>query len=83
MKRMECWEKWIDLTTKAQRGEAATQSRSISRKDKKAAKAGDSIVRVYILPSKLGDFAPWREEFPTPIALSFQINCAGHANYEL
>ena len=33
--------------------------------------------------SKLGDFAPWREEFPTPSALSFQINCPGHANFEL
>ena len=39
----------------AQRGEAATQSRSISRKDAKAPKVGDSIVRVYILPSKPDD----------------------------
>jgi len=27
-------------------------------------------------PSELGDFAPWREEFPTPSAFSFQIICS-------
>jgi hypothetical protein len=27
-------------------------------------------------PSELGDFAPWREEFPTPSAFSFQIRRA-------
>jgi hypothetical protein len=34
-------------------------------------------------PSELGDFAPWREEFPTPSTFSFQIICAGRANFEL
>jgi len=38
---MECWEKRIDLTTKAQRGEAATKFRNISRKGAKRAKFGD------------------------------------------
>jgi hypothetical protein len=36
-----------------------------------------------LVPSKLGDFAPWREEFPTPSASSFQIICAGRVNLEL
>jgi len=36
-----------------------------------------------MFPSKLGDFALLREEFPIPSGFSFQIICAGHANFEL
>ena len=37
------------------------------------------IPKATILLFKLGDFAPRREEFPTPSAFSFQSICAGHA----
>jgi hypothetical protein len=72
-------------------------NRIISRKDAKAAKENgchfDQGEKSFLDPShslgmtrigmSLGDFAPWREEFPAPSAFSFQIICVGGANFEL
>ena len=73
-------------------------NRIISRKDAKAAKEnglsfrprGEIFLRSLAfalgmtrLGVSLGDFAPWREEFPAPSAFSFQIICVGGANFEL
>ena len=66
-------------------------NRIISRKDAKAAKEnklsfrprGEIFLRSLAcvgmtrLGVSLGDFVPWREEFPAPGAFSFQIICVG------
>jgi len=75
------------LIAEAQRGRAATKSRHISRKDAKAARSeitGKNYSYEFsFFASELGDFSPWREEFPTPSAFNSQIICAGRASFEL
>src|SRR6266545_2237145 len=62
------------FTAEDQCGEAASQSDYLAqrRKGRKVRRLRVKIIckSFHLSPSKLGDFAPWREEFPTPSAFS-------------